>query len=121
MREDCAVAFAAPDFLGRSDSAPVAGGVIAFGESPVHHSDRAARLFHGGKDVSIRVVSALEHLIARGIHEIVFPFARPRLCAHRIRPRGDRLRLQRLDREGIAHFIADHAAEIIFDPNIQNT
>ena len=113
MLEIAVIAAAVPHVRGQRHHAAVAGGIEAVGIAAVPGADDAARGAHGARDVCIRRVHALEHLIAGGIHHVVIARGRCGLLFQRVGARRHGLRLQRLQRPGIAHFIGDHAAEII--------
>ena len=100
---------------------PVFGGldhIAAVARRIVTRHDRAAeqqhvvhRRVHRLDDVAVGAVVALVHLVGRRVADVVCaaaPEARQDivLC-------GDRLRLQRLDRERVAHLVGDHAVEVV--------
>ena len=100
-----------PDMLAEFGLATVAGGIKTRGQRAAINAAKPFRFRHSllGKRAGRR--SAAIRLIVCGIFHVVCVGGTA--FAQRIRPGGDGLRLERFEREGVAHFKRNNAEQII--------
>ena len=109
----------APDVARGLGLAAVAGAVIAGGDGGTGVERHVARFVHGLDDARVAALVAAEHLIRGGVHHVVGARGARGHAAQRVVARRHGLRLERLQRPGVGHLIADHAVKVILDIDAQ--
>ena len=110
----------APGVLRGLRLSAVGRGVIAARQRAPAVERQPGSLLHRLNHPGLAGIVALEDLVGGGIHHIVAP---GRLGGHllqRVVARRDRLGLQGLQRIGIGHLVAHHAAEVVLHGEVQH-
>ena len=112
------VTVSGPDAFHQLRLSAVGGGVIALGQLPLVEAANAVSFLHGFLRVAVSGNISPEDLIVGGVYNVVVSGCAA--LAQHIGAGGHGLGLQRLQREGIAHFIGHNAQQVILHMQSQN-
>ena len=110
----------APDVGRGFGLAAVGRGIIAADHGTSIIERLSAGFVHGANHIGIAGIVTAKYLVAGGVGHVIALCAAGSLLPQRIIARGHRLRLERLQREGVRHFIGHDAVKVIFDVNVEN-
>ena len=112
------VAGGAPDVFDVLGLPAVGGGIVGGGEGAAGLEGDALRSIHGLGAGGGGGGRAAVHLVLGGVHHVVEGGGGVLHGPHGVSAGCDGLGLQRLQRGGCAHFVGQHAAEVIFHINV---
>ena len=111
---------AAPDVLRGLRLTAVGGGVVAARQRPAAVEYLPGGLLHRLNHTGLAGVEAAKDLIGGGVHHVVAPGGLGGQLLQRVVARRHRLHLQRLQRVGVGHLVAHHAAEVVLHRQVQH-